>query len=96
MLRERLKWQLKQKHLQKKESKQPERDEFDLEEIANSLTEAMQGNQTKVFTIYKQEDSLSGTVSKMDANTKLIHIKDKYMNIHKVHFLDILKILDID
>lgn len=56
----------------------------------------MQGNQTKVFTIYKQEDSLSGAVSKMDANTKLIHIKDKYMNIHKVHFLDILKILDID
>ena len=32
----------------------------------------------------------------MDANTKLIHIKDKYMNIHKVHFLDILKISDIE
>ncbi len=80
----------------KKEPKHPDRDEFDLEEIANTLTEAMQGNQTKTFAIYKQEDPLIGTVTKMDANTKLIHIKDKYMNIHKVHFLDILKISDID
>lgn len=80
----------------KKEPKHPDRDEFDLEELANTLTEAMQGNQTKTFAIYKQEDTLIGTVTKMDANTKLIHIKDKYMNIHKVHFLDILKISDID
>jgi len=80
----------------KKEPKHPDRDEFDLEEIASTLTEAMQGNQTKTFAIYKQEDMLIGTVTKMDANTKLIHIKDKYMNIHKVHFLDILIISDID
>ncbi len=53
----------------KKEPKHPDRDEFDLEEIANTLTEAMQGNQTKIFAIYKQEDPLSGTVTKMDANT---------------------------
>ncbi len=80
----------------KKEPKHPDRDEFDLEEIANTLTEAMQESKTKTFAIYKQEESLTGTVTKMDANTKLIHIKDKYMNIHKVHFLDILKISDIE
>ena len=28
----------------------------------------------------------------MDANTKLIHIKDKFMNVHKIHFLDILNV----
>lgn len=80
----------------KKEPKHPDRDEFDLEEIANALTETMDEKQTKVFSVYKWDETLEGTVTKMDANTKLIHIKDKYMNIHKVHFLDILKISDID
>lgn len=80
----------------KKEPKHPDRDEFDLEEIANVLTEAMEGKQTKVFSIYKRDEPLEGTVTKMDANTKLIHIKDRYMGIHKVHFLDILNISDIE
>ncbi|KGR89534.1 YolD-like family protein [Lysinibacillus boronitolerans] len=80
----------------KKEPKHPERDEFDLEEIANTLTEVMEEKQTKVFTIYKRDEPLEGIVTNMDANTKLIHIKDKYFNVHKVHFLDILKISDID
>ncbi|WP_431811376.1 YolD-like family protein [Lysinibacillus sp. FW12] len=80
----------------KKEPKHLDRDEFDLEEIAYALTEAMEENKSKTFTIYKRDEPLEGTVTKMDANTKLIHIKDKYMNIHKVHFLDILKISDID
>lgn len=80
----------------KKEPKHPDRDEFDLEEIANALTEAMEENQTKIFSIYKRDEPLEGTVTKMDANTKLIHIKDKYMNIHKVHFLDILSISDTE
>lgn len=80
----------------KKEPKHPDRDEFDLEEITNALTEAMEEKQTKVFSIYKRDEPLEGTVTKMDANTKLIHIKDKYMNIHKVHFLDILSISDTE
>ncbi|WDV05046.1 MULTISPECIES: YolD-like family protein [Lysinibacillus] len=80
----------------KKEPKHPDRDEFDLEEIANALTEAMEEKQTKVFSIYKHDETLEGTVTKMDVNTKLIHIKDKYYNIHKVHFLDILSIFDTE
>ncbi|MEA0563257.1 YolD-like family protein [Lysinibacillus irui] len=80
----------------KKEPRHPDRDEFDLEEIANSLTEAMGEKQTKVFSIYKWDEALEGMVIKMDANTKLIHIKDKYYNIHKVHFLDILSISDTE
>lgn len=80
----------------RKEPKHPDRDEFELEEIANALTEAMEEEKSKSFTIYKWDEQLTGTVEKMDANTKLIHVKDKYMNIHKVHFLDILKISDID
>lgn len=80
----------------KKEPKHPERDEFDLEEIANALTEALEEKQTKVFSIYKRDESLEGTITKMDANTKLIHIKDRYMGIHKVHFLDILSVSDVE
>ncbi|UUV26122.1 MULTISPECIES: YolD-like family protein [Lysinibacillus] len=80
----------------KKEPKHPDRDEFDLEEIANALTEALEENQTKVFSIYKHDENLEGTITKMDANTKLIHIKDRYMGIHKVHFLDILSISDTE
>ncbi|MFL1998487.1 YolD-like family protein [Lysinibacillus irui] len=80
----------------KKDPKHPERDEFDLEEIANTLTEAMGEKQSKVFSIYKRDETQEGTITKMDANTKLIHIKDKYYNIHKVHFLDILSISDTE
>ncbi|WP_312507602.1 hypothetical protein, partial [Lysinibacillus sp.] len=60
----------------KKEPKHPDRDELDLEEITNTLTEAMGEKQSKVFSIYKRDETLEGTVTKMDANTKLIHIKD--------------------
>jgi len=80
----------------KKEPKHPDRDEFELEEIANALTKAMAEKQIKDFSVYKRDENLEGTITKMDANTKLIHIKDRYMGIHKVHFLDILSISDTE
>ena len=48
----------------KKEPKHPERDEFDLEEISNALTEAMEEKQTKIFSIYKHDETLEGTITK--------------------------------
>jgi len=80
----------------KKEPKHLDRDEFDLEEIAYTLTESMQENKIYTYTIYKHDELLEGTVVKMDANTKLIHIKDRYMGIHKIHFLDILKVSNVE
>lgn len=79
-----------------KEPKHLERDEFDLEDIAYTLAESLEGNKVYTYTIYKHDEQLEGTVVKMDASTKLIHIKDRYMGIHKVHFLDILKVSDVD
>lgn len=76
----------------KKEPKHLKRDEFELEEIANALNEAKEEGERKVFSIYKKDEPIEGTVTKMDANTKLIHITDQYMTVHKVHFLDILKV----
>ncbi|MFJ7665616.1 YolD-like family protein [Lysinibacillus sp. NPDC097195] len=79
-----------------KEPKHLARDEFDLEEIAYVLSESMQENKIYTYIIYKHDELLEGTVVKMDANTKLIHIKDRYMGIHKIHFLDILKVSDVE
>lgn len=79
-----------------KEPKHLARDEYDLEEIAYTLSESLERNKAYTYTIYKRVEQLEGTVVKMDANTKLIHIKDRYMGIHKIHFLDILKVSDVD
>ncbi len=96
-MRRRKGWQLKQKHQQrKKEPKHLDRDEFDLEEIAYALTEAINESKYKAFSVYRKDELLLGIVTKMDANTRLIHIKDKYRIVHKVHFLDILSISDVD
>ncbi|GLC88989.1 YolD-like family protein [Lysinibacillus piscis] len=80
----------------KKEPKHPTRDEFELEELATVLTEAMEEKAYKNFAIYKKDELLTGVVVKMDANTKLIHIQDKYSNIYKIHFLDILSVSHMD
>ena len=80
----------------KQPPKHPERDEFDLEELAYSLSEAMEDCRYRMFAVYNKNESLSGKVTKMDANTKLIHIQDKYFNVHKVHFLDILSVSNME
>lgn len=86
----------KAKSKQAKEPKHLARDESDLEEIAYTLSESMERNKAYTYTIYKRDEQLEGMVVKMDASTKLIHIKDRYMGIHKVHFLDILKVSDVE
>jgi len=90
---------LEEQRAQSRPAKEPKhlpRDEFDLEEIAYVLSESMQENKIYTYTIYKHDELLEGTVVKMDANTKLIHIKDRDMGIHKIHFLDILKVSDVE
>ncbi|MBG9730824.1 hypothetical protein ABD87_14985 [Lysinibacillus sphaericus] len=76
----------------KKEPKHLIRDEFELEEIARALIEAKEENSVKIFSVYKREEPIKGTVIKMDTSTKLIHIQNEFMETHKVHFLDIISI----
>lgn len=78
-----------------KAKKHLDRDEFELEELAAALNEAKEEGKQKVFTVYKREEPLEGVVTKMDGGTKLIHIQDQMHEIHKVHFLDILKVSDV-
>lgn len=69
-----------------------ERDEFDLEELANTLEEAKQDNKLRTFIIYRGDEPITGVVTNLDPSTKLIHIRDQYRDVHKIHFLDILKV----
>lgn len=79
----------------KKPPKHLERDEFDLEELAFALEEAKEDNRLRTFVVYRGEEPLEGVVTKLDASTKLIHIRDQQRDIHKVHFLDILKVSSV-
>ncbi|UNT55847.1 hypothetical protein [Lysinibacillus capsici] len=80
----------------KQPPRHPERDEYDLEELGHSLSEALDDCKYRMFAIYNRAGSLEGKVTKMDVSTKLIHIQDKYREIHKVHFLDILSVSNVD
>lgn len=76
----------------KQPPKHPERDEFELEELGYNLSEAMEDGRYRMFAVYNKSGSLEGKVTKMDASTRLIHIQDKFRDIHKVHFFDILSV----
>lgn len=76
----------------KKPPKHLERDEFELDELAITLKDAKEDGCLRSFVIYRWEEPFKGVVTRLDHNTKLIHIRDEAWNIHKVHFLDILKV----
>lgn len=72
-----------------KKPARPTRDEFELEEIANTLTEALEEKNELRLTVWRREDPVRGKVVKMDGNTKLIHIEN-FTETIKVKFMDIL------
>lgn len=76
----------------KKPPKHVERDEFELEEIALELEVAKEDNKLRTFVIYRGDEPLTGVVTKLDTSTRLIHIRDQQRDVHKVHFIDILKV----
>ena len=69
--------------------KRPVRDEFELEELAGRLQDAMEEGRELVFTIWGRETPIRGRVVKMDADTKKVHIQN-FGTVDKVPFLDIL------
>jgi len=70
--------------------KRPVRDEFELEELAERLQDAMEERRELVFTIWGRETTIRGRVVKMDADTKKVHIQN-FGTVEKVPFLDILE-----
>ncbi|MGI8352005.1 YolD-like family protein [Niallia circulans] len=74
-----------------KKPARPIRDKFELEELANTLIEALEDKVELRLTVWKREDPVRGKVVKMDGNTKLIHI-ERFTEIIKVPFIDILQV----
>lgn len=75
--------------------KHPDRDEFELEELAQILEEAKENGKTYSFAVFKHDEPIVGRVTKMDGNTKLVTI-ERYGDQHKVHFLDILGVSEYE
>lgn len=70
--------------------KRPTRDEFELEEIGNTLVEAYDEKSEVILNVWEKQD-VQGYIVKMDSRTRLIHI-EKDSNITKVPFMDIMKV----
>ncbi|MFC0417743.1 YolD-like family protein [Cytobacillus solani] len=70
--------------------KRPTRDEFELEEIGNTLVEANDEKSEVILDVWKK-GTVQGNIIKMDSRTRLIHI-DKDSKVTKVPFMDIMKV----
>ncbi|BFH10627.1 YolD-like family protein [Paenibacillus melissococcoides] len=75
----------------KTKPKRPSRDEFELEELGNQLTEAYDEKSTVSLAVWGREERVIGRVVEMDARTRLIHIS-RYGEITKVPFMDIMRV----
>jgi len=69
--------------------KRPVRDEFELEELAGRLSDAMEEGRELEITIWGRDIPIRGKVVKMDADTRRVHIAH-FGRVEKVPFLDIL------
>ncbi len=74
-----------------KVAKRPTRDEFVLEEIGNQLSEAFQEESIIVLTVWGREESVRGTISKMDSRTGKVHMETA-IGTDKVPFMDIMSV----
>ncbi|OZI12952.1 hypothetical protein CEW92_03880 [Bacillaceae bacterium SAS-127] len=82
----------KSKTQSKSKPQRPTRDEFEVEEITYQLNEAFAEKTEVVLSVWKREDPARGKVMKMDGQTKLNHIEEKFGEVTRVPFIDILKI----
>ncbi|WP_088834457.1 YolD-like family protein [Paenibacillus tyrfis] len=71
--------------------KRPTRDEFELEELGNQLTEAKNEDAEVLLTVWGMEEQVRGWITKMDSRTKLVHVT-RHGEETKVPFLDIMKV----
>ena len=78
------------KPTKKRKEPRPSRDEFELQELAESLEMAREEGKSLSFVVWRNPDPIRGTVEKMDPNTKTVHIKEQYGDVRKIPFLDIL------
>ncbi|PYI57004.1 YolD-like family protein [Paenibacillus flagellatus] len=75
----------------KAKSKRPTRDEFELEELGNQLSEAKDEESTVTLTVWGWEEPVIGRIAVLDARTRLVHV-ERNGETTKVPFLDIMKV----
>ncbi|MFX3636665.1 MAG: YolD-like family protein [Candidatus Pristimantibacillus sp.] len=71
--------------------KRPTRDEFELEELGERLSEAHQESNDTLLSVWNWEHPVRGRIVTMDSRTKLVHV-DCMGEITKIPFLDIMKV----
>ncbi|MFX3631835.1 MAG: YolD-like family protein [Candidatus Pristimantibacillus sp.] len=71
--------------------KRPTRDEFELEELGERLSEAHQEGSEIVLNVWNWELPVQGRIVTMDSRTRLVHV-DGLGSITKIPFLDIMKV----
>lgn len=72
-----------------KTTKRPTRDEFELEELGERLTEA-KAEATKVsLKVWGNDEPVIGVILEMDARTRMVHVENRG-EMSKVPFLDIM------
>ncbi|MEB9549518.1 YolD-like family protein [Bacillus cereus] len=84
----------KKKSASKKESR-PYMDEFEQQEAAELIQLAVQDDTELVFTVYrkyKEADIIQGKIVKLEQQMGRIVVNDGPNAIHKIQFMDILKI----
>ncbi|MGG3801811.1 YolD-like family protein [Metabacillus fastidiosus] len=74
----------------KSKPQRPSRDEFEIEELGNSLVEAHQEENEVILTVW-QKDPVQGKIVKLDGQTKMVHIQSETETL-RVKFIDILKV----
>jgi ribosome maturation factor RimP len=72
-------------------AKRPTRDEFELEELADQLTEAKREEVEVVLTVWGREEAVQGTITEMDPRTTLVHVYRQGETV-KVPFMDIMRV----
>ncbi len=75
----------------KAKTKRPTRDEFELEELGERLSEA-KDEATKVsLKVWGEDDPVIGIIVNMDARTRTVHLENHGV-LTKVPFLDIMHV----
>ncbi|MEF3312591.1 YolD-like family protein [Paenibacillus sp. GYB004] len=74
----------------KHKQKRPTRDEFELEELGNQLTEAKDEEIEVSLSVWGESDPVVGRITVLDARTRLVHVESH--GLVKIPFLDIMKV----
>nr|WP_281287002.1 YolD-like family protein [Paenibacillus hemerocallicola] len=79
------------KYMAKHKAKRPTRDEFELEELGNQLTEAKNEEMLVSLSVWGESDPVVGRIVDLVARTRVVHV-ERHGAVTKVPFLDIMKV----